>query len=363
MRSSIRFHYQLAQPPFLLRVDREIPGNGITAIYGGRGAGKSLLLRTMAGLEQPPDAFLEVNGEVWHDSEEGIFLPPQLRAVGYVPSGGALFPHLHVGENLRYPLRWGRGEEAEMRSRYDEVIDHLELTQLLHLMPSALTPAQQLRVAIGRALCRQPQLLLLDDPFAHLQPDAIAALTPLFQLLRDQQEFPVLLAASRLEQLYPLADYLLLLEKGMVVEGGECFSLLSRADIPLAAEADAGALIEGEVFEHDDEFFLTRIFFDGGELTLRRLRQEVGAMVRVRVHARDVSIANKYPSPSSILNILPAVVDTIVAQGVGVVMVRLLVGGVTPVLARISEKSTLRLGLREGKRVYLQIKAVSICGG
>ena len=135
--------------------------------------------------------------------------------------------------------------------------------------------------------------------------------------------------------------------------------MLARVDLPISRDDDAGAVITARILQHDEQFHLTRVGFAGGELTISAVDLPVGNDIRIRIHAKDVSLALDAPGPTSILNILPARVTQMQAHGRGRMVIRLDVGGV-PVLARITQKSQQRLGLQAGSQVYAQIKSVAL---
>jgi len=130
------------------------------AVFGPSGGGKSTLLRTLAGVERRATGMVRLGGEVWLDTEKGIFLPPWERGVGWVPQDYLLFPHLRVRDNLGY----GGGAPREVR----EMAKLLFVDHLLDRRPRRLSGGEQQRVALGRALLRHPRILLLDEPFSAL---------------------------------------------------------------------------------------------------------------------------------------------------------------------------------------------------
>ena len=110
MTDGIAFRYRLQRGDFTLQAEATIAAQGVTALFGRSGCGKTSLLRCIAGLERPRQAYLSVNGECWDDSSRGYALPPYKRAIGYVFQEGALFPHLNVEQNLGYGYRRVKGQ-------------------------------------------------------------------------------------------------------------------------------------------------------------------------------------------------------------------------------------------------------------
>ena len=161
MSPTIDIRLTLPRADFTLSVDLQLPGHGITVIYGASGSGKSSLLRAVAGLERPNGARITVGQTCWHDDEAGVYLPTWRRPIGYVFQEASLLPHLNVRQNLCYGLPPGQDE-----SGLEASIDLLALGPLMQRSVHALSGGERQRVAIGRALATQPSLLLMDEPLA-----------------------------------------------------------------------------------------------------------------------------------------------------------------------------------------------------
>jgi molybdate transport system ATP-binding protein len=353
----ISFRFELPLGSYPLAVTATIPAQGVTALFGRSGSGKTSLLRCIAGLEQPPEAYLRVGEEVWHDSRRNLFLPPARRGIGYVFQEGVLFPHLRVRDNLEYGYR--RTPEQDRGERPADVIDLLALEPLLTRYPHQLSGGEKQRVAIGRALLNNPRLLLMDEPMASLDRGHKKEILPYLERLHRTTSIPVIYVTHDPNEMVRIADHLLLIENGKLIAQGPLATLLARIDLPISRDDDAGAVIDAEILAHDEAFHLSRVGFAGGELTVAAIDQPVGSRIRIRIHAKDVSLALEPPGPTSILNILPARIDQMQAHGRGRMVIRLDIGGV-PVLARITQKSQHRLSLQPGDRIYAQIKSVAL---
>src|SRR5690606_20098963 len=170
----------------------------LTALVGPSGAGKSTTLNCIAGLIRPDEGRIAVGGTILFDSATGIDLPPERRRAGYVFQDLRLFPHLRVGANLAYGERLA--PPAERWIAREEVIAFLGIGHLLARWPATLSGGEARRVAIGRALLAAPRFLLLDEPFASLDPARGEALMELVERIRDELEIPILLVShDRLE--------------------------------------------------------------------------------------------------------------------------------------------------------------------
>lgn len=190
----------------------------VLALYGPSGAGKSLTLQAVAGLLRPQAGHVRVGGRTLFDAAQGIHLPPQARRLGYVFQQYALFPHLTVAQNIGFGLRrWGQRLGPSATQRVDELIEAFGLGGTAHSRPAALSGGQQQRVALARALAAQPELLLLDEPLAALNPDLRQQLrAELAQVLRRWQ-VPTLLITHDAEDVLALADAAVMVEAGRVV--------------------------------------------------------------------------------------------------------------------------------------------------
>lgn len=354
--SSIQARFLCHYDGFTLDVDLNLPGSGITAIFGHSGCGKTTLLRCIAGL-QGATGQLTVLGEPWQTANQS--LPVHERSLACVFQDTSLFPHLSVRKNLLYGYR--RVPAVQRRIEPEQVYDWLGLSALLDRMPGRLSGGERQRVAIGRALLTSPSLLLMDEPLSALDQQSKQDILPYLERLRDTLAMPVLYVSHSTGEVARLADHIVMMDRGTVVAQGPLQETLARTDHPFRLEEDAGVILEGRIAEVDAHWQLCRIDFDGGELWLRQHEHlTTGMVVRVQVLARDISIALHENRDQSIQNLLPATVDQVASDVTpGTSLVRLLAGA-TPFLARLTSRSVHQLQLSPGQRVWLQIKSVAL---
>ncbi len=353
---SIAARFRVDYAGFALDVDLDLPGSGVTALFGRSGCGKTTLLRCMAGLERGAGR-LAVNGETWQDA--GTFVPTHRRPLGYVFQDARLFAHLDVARNLDFGARRSGSAGAVRR---DAVVELLGLGPLLDRLPARLSGGEQQRVAIARALLAGPRLLLMDEPLASLDHARKQEFLPWLERVRDELEIPVIYVSHAPDEVARLADHLVVMDAGRVVAQGPLAETLARVDLPIKLGEDAGAVFAATVAERDAEWHLARVEFPGGELWVRDNGTPVGRVVRVRILARDVSIANSRHEDSSILNVLPATVLAHAAEDhPSQVLVQLRVGE-NLLLGRLTRRSAQRLDLAPGREVWVQIKAVALVG-
>ncbi|WP_342243971.1 molybdenum ABC transporter ATP-binding protein [Pseudomonas sp. OTU5201] len=356
----IRACFRLRHPGFALEADLELPGRGVSALFGHSGSGKTSLLRCLAGLEQAAEGFLEVNGEVWQDSTRGHFLPTHKRPLGYVFQEASLFEHLSVRHNLAFGLR--RIPPGQRRVELEQAVELLGIGHLLERMPVGLSGGERQRVGIARALLTSPRLLLMDEPLAALDLKRKAEILPYLERLHDELDIPVIYVSHSPDEVARLADHLVLLDNGQVLASGPLDQTLARLDLPIAREDEAGVVIEGRVQGFDARYQLLTLGLPGSSLSVRVAHSPVAESrtLRFRVLARDVSLSLEKQRDSSILNLLPArMVEESPAANAAHVLVRLDVDG-TPMLARITRFSRDQLDLYPGQTLWAQIKSVAL---
>ncbi len=350
----IRARFRMGWPGFTLDVDLSLPGQGVTALFGPSGCGKTTLLRSLAGLERPAGT-LQVNGDIWMD--EHTWLPAHRRAIGYVFQEASLFPHLSVLGNLRYGMRRSkRSASADL----EQAIDLLGIRALLERKPDRLSGGERQRVGIARALAVNPRLLLMDEPLAALDHARKQEILPYLDRLQRELRIPIVYVTHSPDEVARLAHHLVVLQHGRVVASGGLADTLARVDLPIRLGEDAGVIIDASVGAIDATWHLARLDFEGGILWTRDPGLPPGTPARVRVLARDVSIAREHPGKSSIQNILQGRIERIVDdESPGLALLRLQVGG-TVLLARVTRRALAELALAEGDPAWVQVKSVAL---
>jgi len=330
----------------------------VTALFGRSGSGKTSIVNMLAGLQRPDRGRIEIDGQVLFDSERGVNVPPERRRIGYVFQEARLFPHLSVRRNLLY------GHDlvapSERYADFDQIVQLLGLRDLLARRPGDLSGGEKQRTAIGRALLASPRALLLDEPLASLDPHRRSEILKYVELMRDAVKIPIIYVSHAVEEVIRLADTVVLMSSGKVVAVGDVEDVMGRPDLrPTGAVFEGGAVIDARVVEQDLRYELATLAFDGGTLTVTNVDALVGEPVRVRIRARDVSIALERPHGISIQNILQGEVTGIGAGQAGIVDVSIAVGTAV-VRSRITRRAAEQLALAPGMRVHALIKAVSL---
>jgi len=329
----------------------------VTALFGQSGSGKTSLVNIIGGLIRPDHAYISLNGDVIVDTERKVFVPKHRRRVGYVFQEGRLFPHLTVRQNLLYG--WWFTPAAKRVGRLGPIIDLLGIDHLLDRRPGSLSGGEKQRVAIGRALLATPRLLLMDEPLASLDEARKAEILPYLERLRDETEVPIIYVSHSVPEVARLASTMVMMTDGLVVATGPTSDIMARLDlVPFTNLVEAGAVLEAEVLEHDEQFGLTALALCGGRLWVPRLSERItGSKVRVHIRARDVMISTRPPEGLSALNVLRGVVAELGPRRGPILDLRLDCGG-QAILARLTQRSIETLGLMPGTTVYAVIKTV-----
>lgn len=358
MTNQLHIRFTVNYPALTLAVNLELPGQGITALFGHSGSGKTTCLRVIAGLEKASNVYLNINGELWQDDRSGIFLPTHRRALGYVFQEASLFPHLTVRENLVYGQKRSPNNIAGIN--FDQVVEWLAIDALLQRHTEHLSGGERQRIAIARALLAKPRLLLFDEPLAALDLKRKAEILPYLERLHEHLDMPMLYVSHSPDEVARLADHLVLLNAGQVIASGALQETLARIDLPSAFADDAGVVIDTVLTHHDDDDCLSRLTFAGGSIYVNRQPKAIGSRLRCRIHARDVSLNLDPLHNSSILNSLAVQVVAIAeTDNKANILVRLDAGGV-PLLARITRRSWRKLHIAPGLKLWAQIKAVAL---
>lgn len=342
----IRVDVQQQLGAFALDVAFDAPV-GVTALFGRSGSGKTSVINAIAGLTRPDAGRIELNDRTLFDRR--ICVPPHKRRIGYVFQDARLFPHMTVAQNLHY----GGSHDA------DAVIALLGLSDVLERRPARLSGGEKQRVALGRALMSNPQLLLMDEPLAALDTARKAEILPYLEALRDRADVPIIYVSHAISEVTRLANTLVVLQAGKVMQAGPVADVLADpASVKLLGRYDAGALLTATVQAHDPVDALTIVTTAAGEILLQGQVGRPGDVVRLRVPAQDIILSLERPTGISALNALPVTI-TEIAKGDGPAMAIGLLAGQERLLAQISDRSVRAMDLAPGRAVYAIFKVTA----
>lgn len=352
---SIDVSLRLHRADFELDVSFSIPAHGTTVVFGPSGGGKTTVLRAIAGLEPDVQGEVCVRGQTWQSA--GFFMPAHLRRVGFVFQHAALLPHLSVEQNLLYGFKRVQGTEQE----YRECVGQLDLTALMHRRIGQLSGGERQRVALGRALLTRPDVLLMDEPLTALDQARRSEVLGYLERLKLITSIPMIYVTHSVDEMSRLADYLVLMKDGRVRQAGPALEVMSQPDAPLALRDDVGVVVKARVAQKD-AYGLLSLNTALGDLYAQGPTYPAGHQMRLRIHARDVSLALSQHHDTSMLNILSATVVSVREIMSGQVLVQLVAGPDKDqaLFATISHVSATRLGIAKGLAVWAQIKAVAL---
>jgi len=215
-----------ANGSFEMNIDLSVQKGQFVSIYGGSGAGKTTILRLIAGLMTADMGNISVENESWYDGAKRINLSPQKRKVGFVFQDYALFPNMTVKKNLEFALEKGQSNEI-----VNELIEVIELKDVQDRFPETLSGGQKQRVALARALVRKPSILLLDEPLSALDDAMRHKLQDYLINVHKKYELTTFLVTHDISEVFRLSDYVIKIEAGKIVEEGKAEELFIENQI------------------------------------------------------------------------------------------------------------------------------------
>ena len=272
----------LKRIPPRFSLDVEIPlAPGVTALYGPAGAGKTLILETIAGFVRPDSGRILLDDVILFDAQSRVSVPPRRRNCGYIAQRDALFPHMTLRQNLVFPAK--RFPRLERHRRVGEMIERFQLADSAALRPHEASPAQRLRCAVARALIAVPKLLLIDER---------AFDAPLFQQVRAAFAGPILLVTADLDLCCAAADEVIVLEAGRIVQRGAPRAVLDRpASVEIARLLGIPNLFQATIAALDPARDSSRLDFAQFALTGPYIPGHFrGDRVWVAVHPEDLRV-------------------------------------------------------------------------
>jgi molybdate transport system ATP-binding protein len=337
----------------------------VTGIFGVSGSGKTTLLETVAGLRRGARGRIALNGDVWLDTEKRVRVPPERRGIGYVPQDSLLFPHLDVRGNLRAGHGRARRGAGDVDATLDSVVKVLGLQPLLSRAPSTLSGGERQRVALGRALCSGPGLLLLDEPLASLDAALRRKVLPFLRRVRDEFALPMLLVSHDPVEVQALCDDLVVLNEGRIVARGEPRAVLTRPEVFTLGEGEVESfqnVIPAQVVETRDGVSVVRLggAAEGPLLTVHRSGLAPGSALLVGIPADEITLALQPPPGLSARNAVPARVERVQQVGASRLVTARVAEGAPPLVAEVTADALADLHVAPGTGLYLLVKASAV---
>ena len=336
-----------------LEAHLDIPSQGVTALFGLSGSGKSSLINLVSGLINPDEGVISLNDRELFNSTENVCVPINQRNIGYVFQDARLFPHYTVNGNLRY------GMKNTSKDEFNYIVELLGIGHLLKRYPITLSGGEKQRVAIGRALLTDPEILLMDEPLSALDLPRKRELMNYLERLSKEINIPILYVTHSLDELLRLAERVVLLTNGKV----EAYDVLeniweSPLFLPWKQENEQSAVLSLPVFMHNPSYKMTALSIGDQNIWINQVEAQINEKVRICIHSSDVSISLNKVEQSSIRNTLYGRIVRILELE-NRVDLKLDIGG-KHLWASISKWSFHDLALQLGQLVYAQIKAISV---
>ncbi len=346
---------RLELAPFPLQVSFSADRR-LTSIFGASGAGKTSLLEVIAGLRRDAKGRVVYEGEIWLDTDAGLFVPPEERRVGYVPQDGLLFPHLDVRANLLSgSARRGRAPEADS-DLLRRITQLLEIEGLLERSVGGLSGGERQRVALARAVCSAPRLLVLDEPLASLDLPLRRRILPFLRRLRDELDLPFLHVSHDPLEVQALCEEVVVLRRGAVVAQGAVADVLTDPGVhPLVRDEGFENLLVGTACAAEGGAGEVELCA-GVRLKVPSFVEGVGESVLVGVPAQQILVAVERPRGLSAQNYLRCRIRSVRSvEGLEMVLAAVAAEG-PELVAEVTPQARKELDLEVGREVFFVVK-------
>lgn len=330
---------------FLKDVSLEIDGGDYFMVLGPTGAGKTILLETIAGIYRPD------RGRIFLNGREITGLPPRDRHIGMVYQDYMLFPHLTVEKNIAFGLRPKRISRSEAGKKAGDLAELLGISHLMHRYPGTLSGGEQQRIAIARALIVEPEVLLLDEPLSALDAETKGRLREELSKLHSLTQVTIVHVTHSFDEAFLLGNQMAIMSKGEIVQVGEPVEVFGKPNSRFVAEfLGIGNLFKGESVTENG---LSVITIDGTRIVSAVPKP---GPVHVSIRPENILVSLK-PIESSARNSFTGTIQKILDGGT---IIKITVGVGIPVIAAITRRSLNDMNLRKGMRVHLTFKATDV---
>ncbi|HEV7682470.1 MAG TPA: molybdenum ABC transporter ATP-binding protein [Pyrinomonadaceae bacterium] len=351
---TLQVHLHKRQSKFELETEFSVVP-GITVIVGRSGAGKTTILRCIAGLLDPEAGRIAIGDRLLFDSTRGVNISSSKRRVGFVFQDLALFPHLSVEQNVAYGLR--RLDRIEQQRRTSEVMQAFQIEHLGNRFPRAISGGEQQRVALARSLVTEPSVLLLDEPLSSLDPRTKSGIIEDLRRWDDARRIPILYVTHDYEELSALGDRVIALDHGRIAAQGSPREIIPALHGELVARpADFENLFDATVLELHEQQQTMGCQITGTSILLETqlARVEIGSEVRIGIRAADILIASSKPALVGECNVVRGAVKSVEQTG-ATVDVR--VSGDGEFRVRLHTRSVEPFALKTSAEVWLLVRA------
>ncbi len=334
-----------------LNLQFDVAAGECLALAGASGAGKTTVLRLVAGIVAPDRGRITHNQDVWVDTSTGAWWPPERRVCGYVFQHYALFPHLSAWRNVAYGLRSKPARERKRTAL--TLLDQFGLADRADAKPATLSGGERQRVALARAVAPRPKVLLLDEPLSALDARTRARASRELSDTLHSLEVPVLLVTHEFNEAAMLGDAIGVIDNGVIIQRGTASELASAPATAFVADFTGAVVLTGTVRSVDGE--LTTVELDGGGIAYTTDRGH--GRVALSVYPWEITISHA-PGPvdESAQNRLTAEITSVTAVGN---RVRLGLAAGQPLVAEVTDQAVRGLELTVGSEVTAAWKATA----
>ena len=346
---------------FSLDLDERIPLEGVTAVFGASGSGKTSLLNLISGFLRPASGQIAFEDLSWFNTSPKAWVPPHKRSVGTVFQDAQLFAHLSVRGNLDYADK--RADLAMPGHDYADIIAAMELGPLLDRHVATLSGGEAQRVALARTLLSRPQILLLDEPLSALDTARKGELLPFLETVKTVFDLPTLYVSHDVDEVSRIADRVLVMEAGRVIARGRPDEVLSRFGLEAGRNPyEASSVLSGRLAGRRDDSLMEIKLGEASIWLAADLDTPIGAEVQIKIAARDVAIATRRPDGISIQNMIAAEVTAINdTKRLAFQTVSLNIAGQL-LMATVTRKAVQDLALAPGQPVFALVKSATFNG-
>lgn len=345
-------HCRLSSPlaQFVLELELSVTP-GITVLLGPNGAGKSSLLRLLAGLNRPAGGWIKLGGRSLYDAGKCIELPPEQRRIGLLFQDLALFPHLDVSDNIGFGLKLRGIGRSDRQRRINRLLERLAIPHLAGRSVAALSGGEKQKVALARTLASEPQLLLLDEATAALDPAARGEIRRWLQLILAELQIPTLLVSHDIEEAAYFRKRIAVMEQGRIVQQGSFHQLLRAPASEYVARFVGVNFIPGEVLKAAGKPVFRSL---GGSSFLAPFDRVAAGPACLTVYPWEIALYRQLPEGSPRNHLHGQVLDAVLLGD----RVRLTLTGKDKLVAELSHRGYQALGAPQpGERLWAVFKA------
>jgi molybdate transport system ATP-binding protein len=354
----VRIRKQLGSGnPHALTVDVTMKvSGGVTVLFGSSGAGKTSILRAIAGVVTPDEGRISLGEKVFFDSIAGISLPMQQRRIGYVFQNHTLFPHMTAEQNALYGAKADSRRLA--RERVRALFEMLAIRNTADRFPHQLSGGEQQRIALARALATDPMLMLMDEPLSAVDVATRSRLLEEISAIQKQSGIPFLYVTHNPSEAVRLGDNMLVIDQGKVVQEGaplEIFNAPKTA--PVARVIGTENVFVGKIARHHSEDGITEVDTGPVRIEIPYNGMPIGSRVTVGVRSEDIIISRERLTQTSARNVLAGTIRSIITD---LDKVEIIANCGIDLKVSVTRAAVRELHLEVGSKIYLLIKARAV---